>query len=608
MMRSLGKWQTWALSLLILLAVTFPFLTGSRTWTALLIVTAINIMLTQGLNILTGFVGIVSIGQAGFFAVGAYASALLMTRAALPFMVSLPLAVVLAGCVGFIVSLPSGRVRHFYLTMLTFAFGIIVYNILKEWRFVGGVNGITSIPSPTLGSLNIFGFSMTLQSYYVMVVVMLILVTWLISNIITSYIGRAMLAIQYNEMAAGVMGIWTGKIRQFCFVSSACFSGLAGVLYAHYITFLGPDSFSDMVSVYILVYAVLGGLGNLVAPFLGAGILTILPQELHIFAQYQLLIYGVLLFFSFMVFPRGIAGLMRLRTKFIRPALIPTPEQIEASFNFGYLQSADANRKQGEVILQTKNVSKYFDGVAALDGVDLTVCKGEIHGLVGPNGSGKSTLVNVITGIYKVSAGKISFDGQDITDCAAPKIAAGGIARNFQSPQLSPHLTVLESVLLGAHMNYKATTAGVVLSSRRSRTEETFIIQEAGSLLKELELFDIRDDLTKNLPYGKQRMVELARSLLCRPRLLILDEPAAGLSEEEMDELGNLLRKLKSIGLTVIIIEHHMGFLLNLIDSVTVLDNGQLIYAGDVQGMRASTRVQQAYLGSEADGIAAIGS
>lgn len=609
MTKASSIWRNLTTYFVILSVLSFPLYIHRNSLISLFIVTAINILLAQGLNILTGFVGIVSIGQAGFFAIGAYSSALLMIKGGLPLVLSLPSAVVISGIIGFIVSLPSGRVRHFYLAMLTFAFGLLIYYILKEWRYVGGVNGIPSIPSPTLGNLEVFGLGIDLSRYYMIVLSVLIVVSWMLNNVIKSHIGRAMMTIQHNEPTAGVMGLRTGRIRQIAFVLSACVTGVAGVLYAHYITFLGPDSFTDMVSVYILVYAVLGGLGNLVGPFLGAGLLTILPQQLNIFAQYQLLIYGALLFFSFTLFPRGLTGILNLRTKFIRPNIIPRSEETKSSFDFAYLQTAETDNKSGtDILLETKNLTKYFGGLLALNQVNISIKKGEIHGLIGPNGSGKTTLINLITGIYKVSEGTILFEGHDVTKLSAPKIASLGLARNFQSPQLSAHLTVLESVLVGGHMHYKTNTAAVMLSTKRSRREERYFIDEAQSLLNEMGLLGIQNDLTKNLPYGKQRMVELVRSLMCHPRLLILDEPAAGLSEAEMNELALLMRKLNGIGLTIIIIEHHMEFVLNLIDSVAVLDNGSLIYAGNVEGMKASKEVQEAYLGGQQVEAIAIGS
>jgi branched-chain amino acid transport system permease protein len=590
------KWIRYSLFACLFIALAAPWLGISDTFLSLLVFTMIHIILAQAINLLSGFAGIISIGQAGFYAIGGYASALLMMKGGLPFVLSVPLAVILSGLVGLIISFSAGRVRNFYLAMLTLAFGLVVFNLLKQWEFVGSTNGIPSIPSPMMNNLYLFGIPLNKNGYYILVLVTLIFVTWIINNLVKSYLGRSMMMMQQNEIAAKTLGISISFVRQFTFVVSAAITGLAGVLYAHHITFLAPEIAHDMESINILVYMVLGGWGNLVGPFLGAGFLTILPHQLQIFQEHQLLIYGIILFLSFLVFPKGIAGLLRLRTSFIKKGMIEKLDAQDNKINY----SINVTNIPNETLLEVKGLTKHFGGVHALSNVDMQLKRGEIHGLIGPNGSGKTTMVNMITGIYDVTKGEILFQNKPISKIKGHKRTPLGISRTFQSPQLSPNLTVLESVMIGGHVNFNSSPLHVMFSLSKAKLEEKKQILEAKAILEDLGLADIENELTGNLPYGKQRLVEIARALMSSPKLLILDEPAAGLSETDMDELGHLLNRLKDLGLSILIIEHHMDFLLNLIDQVTVLDGGVKIYDGHVNGMKASKKVQDAYLGGAA--------
>jgi branched-chain amino acid transport system permease protein len=590
------KWISYLLLTCLTIPLAAPWLGISDTFLSLLVFTMINIILAQAINLLSGFAGIISIGQAGFYGIGGYASAILMMKVGLPFVLSLPLAVIISGLVGLGISISAGRVRNFYLAMLTLAFGLVVFNLLKQWEFVGSTNGIPSIPSPMMNNLYLLGIPLNENGYYILVLITLILVTWIINNVVKSYLGRSMMMMQQNEIAAKMLGISISYTRKFTFVVSAAITGLAGALYAHHITFLSPENADDMVSINILVYMVLGGWGNLVGPFLGAGFLTILPHQLQIFQEHQFLIYGIILFLSFLVFPNGMAGLLRLRTSFIKKRMIEKSNSQEQKINY----SQNIMNIPNETLLEVKGITKQFGGVRALSTVDMKLKRGEMHGLIGPNGSGKTTMVNMITGIYDLTEGEIFFQDKSISKIKGHKRTPLGISRTFQSPQLSPNLTVLESVMIGGHVHFQSSPVQVMLSLSKAKQEEKKQIHQARKILEDLGLADIENELTGNLPYGIQRLVEIARALMSSPKLLILDEPAAGLSEMDMDELGQLLNRLKDSGLSILIIEHHMDFLLNLIDQVTVLDGGKKIYGGHVNGMKASKKVQDAYLGGAA--------
>ncbi len=600
-------------------AAVVPFLGVTDTWVSLLVFTMANVLLAQSVNFLGGFAGQLSLGQGGFYAVGAYASALLMLRLDLPFWASLPSAVVIAAAVGYVVSIPAERVHHFYLAMLTLAFASVTFVVIKQWRPVtGGFSGISSIPSPTLGNLELFGFGVNLATYYLIVLAALTAVSTAQWLIVRSYYGRAMVMVSEHEIVASTLGINAGRVKHTAYTLAAALAGLGGALYAHAITFLGPESFTPVLSIDALVYAILGGVGSLIGPFLGAAFFTILPHQLQAFRENQLLIYGLILFFSYIVLPRGLAGLLPLRTRQAeRPPVarlrrntddvmadgLPRRARLPdgADGPDGNGQPATHDAPGGQSVLEVCEASKEFVGVRALQGVSMTVRAGEIHGLIGPNGSGKTTLVNVISGIYRPDGGRVLYRGRDITALPAARRPALGVLRTFQNPQLPRRMTVLEAVLVGAHRHFAAGLVGVVATAPRARREEVAYTDRAMAVIADLGLEPVCDEVTASLPYGKQRMVELARAIVARPEVLILDEPAAGLSGGEIAELGRVLRRLREGGLTMLVIEHHMDFLLDLVQAVTVLDFGKVIFDGDPLSLQKNKAVEEAYLGVAAD-------
>ncbi|WP_247896746.1 ABC transporter ATP-binding protein [Azospirillum argentinense] len=334
--------------------------------------------------------------------------------------------------------------------------------------------------------------------------------------------------------------------------------------------------------------AVVGGLGTLAGPVLGAVVFTYLPEKLQIFAEYQFMVYGLILLLSFVLLPRGLAGLLLPRPRFAKdvaplPAAPPAAPKPSGS---GPLLSAEA-------------VSISFLGLRALDNASVTVGAGEILGLVGPNGSGKSTLVNIISGIYRPGDGRVTFDGAAITGLPDHAVARRGALRTFQDPRLVPAFTVRENVLLGGHRLYRQNPLAAALNLPGALREDAAMLGRADAIIAMAGLSHLADTPVRDLPYGDQRMTELSRVILADPRLVMLDEPAAGLSEVELQRLGGLVRHLKERGVGVILIEHHMDFLNELVDRVVVLDSGRVIYQGGMAGMYRDPAVVAAYLGTE---------
>jgi branched-chain amino acid transport system permease protein len=554
----------------------------------------VNILLAQSMNLLTGVAGQISLGHAGFFGMGAYASGILMKSYGLGFVATVPAAVAIAALTGLLVSFPAGRVREFYLAMMTLAFGLIFREVVREWNDVtGGAMGLSGVPSPMLRTLVVFGLKIDAAWYFRIVLIVTAAVMWLLHNFIQSRFGRAFYAIHVSEVAAGSIGIPRAATKRLAYVLSGALAGLAGAFYAHLVGYLGPESFDLPRSVEVLVTTVVGGLGSMAGQVLSAALFTFLPEKLQVFAQYQFIVYGIILAFSLIVIPRGLAGLLLLPPRFIKRAALRRADDAAEP-----IRAVEATSEPG---LRVERVTMRFGGLTAVDDVSLRLQPGRITALIGPNGSGKSTLINVISGIYQPSSGAVWFFGRAITGMADHRIAASGLVRTFQDPRLVPSFTVRENLLLGAHRLFRRSGLTVALNLPGAIREEAHHLATVEAVLRMAGLAEVADRTIESLPYGYRRLVEVGRALLAEPRAILLDEPAAGLTEAEMTLLGRLIRAMKQAGLMVLLIEHHMDFVAELVDDVVVLDSGRVIYHGDVPGMRRDAQVIAAYLGETED-------
>ncbi|MBK3803755.1 ATP-binding cassette domain-containing protein [Azospirillum brasilense] len=574
-------------ALLVALGVAAEFVSGAtvQIWSFLLV----NVLLAQSINLLTGVAGQISLGHAGFLGIGAYGSALLMKSFGLPLPLTLLAGAAMGAVSGWLLSFAAGRVREFYLAMMTLGFGMIFYEVVREWTSVtGGMMGLSGVPSPGLRTLTLFGWSVGPTAYFQIMLAVVAGVVWLLRNFVTSPFGRAFFAIHVSEVAAGSIGVPRARTKRNAYMLSAALAGLAGGFYAHLVGYLGPETFGLHRSVEVLVMAVVGGLGTLAGPVLGAVVFTYLPEKLQIFAEYQFMVYGLILLLSFVLLPRGLAGLLLPRPRFAKD-VAPLPAAPPA-----------APKTSGSgPLLSAEGVSISFLGLRALDNASVTVGTGEILGLVGPNGSGKSTLVNIISGIYRPGDGRVTFDGAAITGLPDHAVARRGALRTFQDPRLVPAFTVRENVLLGGHRLYRQNPLAAALNLPGALREDAAMLGRADAIIAMAGLSHLADTPVRDLPYGDQRMTELSRVILADPRLVMLDEPAAGLSEVELQRLGGLVRHLKERGVGVILIEHHMDFLNELVDRVVVLDSGRVIYQGGMAGMYRDPAVVAAYLGTE---------
>jgi len=558
-----------------------------RFYTLMLIYT----MIALGLNILLGYAGLVSLGQAGLYAIGAYTAAILATRIGLGFIPCLVLGMIFSALFGVLLAYPTVRVRGVYLAVVTIAFGIIVENVAIEWDWLtGSWVGISGVPAPTL-----LGLPLSYQMYFY-VVGALALFTYVVTvNVMNSRFGRAMLASSQSEIAARSLGVNVTMIRTLAFVISAVTAGAAGVFYVFLNKYISPDIFSFNDSVRFLLMVILGGAGTTIGPVVGAGILSYLPEVLQQFGEWQRFVYGALLAGVMFFLPRGIVGSIADLSEHLSNG----NQQAEPETPVGSINSILAfEHSDSDTCLQTMGLSVHFGGLVALDNVETSIQRGKIHALIGPNGAGKSTLLNAVSGIYQVTSGTFHFMGEEVTALKSHQLAQRGLARTFQNTELFSDMSVLENVLVGFNLDYHSGFLATVLRLPGYRKEEARHRQAAQDLLAYVGLGRFANEKAKNLPFGHQRKLEIARALAIRPKLLLLDEPAAGLTHGEISELRDLIVNLVQSGITILVVEHHVELVLAISEYVTVLDYGEVIAAGAASDVRDDPKVIEAYFGS----------
>ncbi len=580
-----------------------------------LVFAAINIILATGFNLVIGHTGQFSLGHAGFMAIGAYASAAfsifinkgILQQSQLPwleqplFLLAILVGGLVAALAGLLVGIPSLRLRGDYLAIVTLGFGEIIRVIFNNMEAVGGPRGLPGIPRLT-DLFWAFGFAC--------------ITIYVVAALIRSIYGSGFLCTRDDEVAAEAMGVNTTKYKVMAFTLSAFFVGIGGALYAHSIGFIAPEAFNFQKSVEIVVMVIFGGLGNIVGVIVAAGFLTWLNEFLRDVQEWRMVIYALLLIVIMVLRPGGLLGtpaeirrlLKKLRLYRVAPlATVSSPttpnsnsqEQAVTGLNLAQ-QEVEQAAEQKTPLLELNHVSVRFGGLLAVSDLNLSVRSGELIGLIGPNGAGKTTVFNVITGMYRPTEGQVCFEGEPVSGRKAYHITTKGIARTFQNIRLFPSLTVYENVRAACQIHLRHGISHALWRGRSFAREEAEVQAATEELLDIFGLLELRDQECLSLSYGDQRRLEIVRALATRPRLLLLDEPAAGMNATEKEELMRLIRFTQDrFKLSILLVEHDMRVIMGICQRIYVLDHGILIAQGTPQEIQNNPEVIEAYLGDD---------
>ena len=610
-------WRRLLPLVLVLLPLLVPSQLDNRYYVGILSRICVYAILVASLDLVVGYIGDVSIGHAGLFAIGAYAVAVLTATPdlnsgaamqhfpQLGFLPALAVAALLGALAGFLLGFPALRSSGPYLAVITIVYGLILYTIINEQDTVtNGTMGITLEPV-RWGKVRLSG-----PSYFYLVYPALVLSLYVVHNLARSYWGRAFEAIKYSSVAAECCGISRSHYKIAAFVLSAALAAFAGGLFVHLDNYVAPNTFAYNFSVEFLIALIFGGVRSVAGNVIGVALFVILPDVFSGFNDYRLMAYGLLLLVVLYFMPEGLMGVARGVWRRLRP-YDPAPELALLAEEAAGLDVFAGARSGAQVregaALQLEGLEMRFGGLYAVRDLSLQIPRGAVRGLIGPNGSGKSTTVNVLTGLYTPTQGRVVSFGEELNRLRPHERARKGLARTFQNLQLFSDLTVLENVMVGLHPSFRATLWEVALRLPRAKREEREARARAFALLQFVGLEKQALERARNLAYGQARLLEIARALALSPSLLLLDEPAAGLTASEIESINALIRRIKAAGVSILLIEHHMDMVMAISDDVTVLDFGKKIAEGSPRTIQADPGVIQAYLGTHSTATGAPG-
>ena len=579
------------IAFLVLLAL-MPQLPVPEFWITQANYIGLYALVVIGLVLLTGIVGLTSFGQAAFVGVGAYTAAYLATKHGMSPWVTVWIGLLITAGAALVLGWITLRMSGHYLPLATIAWGLSAYYLLGNIDALGKYDGLLGVPA-----IEFFGISLsTGRSFYYLLWILVVVSTFAISHLLDSRTGRAMRAVKGGSTMAEAMGVDSFRIKVTAFVIAALLASISGWLFAHFQRTVNPSPFGLKMGIEYLFMVVIGGVGHVWGAIVGAGVVKILEDQLQVWlprlmgtsGNYEMVVFGILLVLVLHYARDGIWA-------FVEARLPRVQRKVDWA---GAAPLAERDRPpHGEVVLEVNAVRKEFGGLVAVNDVSFQVKAGEILGLIGPNGAGKSTTFNLVTGVLPATRGEVKFRGQRIDGLPSRRIARRGVSRTFQHVKMIAGMTVLENVALGTHLRGER---GVLASMLRlDRAEERRLLREAERQLQRIGMADKMHELAGNLALGQQRLMEIARALSADPALLLLDDPAAGLRHKEKEALSDVLRQLRSEGLSILLVEHDMDLVMGLTDRVVVMEFGTKLIEGTPDEVQASPAVRAAYLGTE---------
>jgi ABC-type branched-subunit amino acid transport system ATPase component/ABC-type branched-subunit amino acid transport system permease subunit len=598
------------IALLVAVAATAPWLLPNY-YLHTLTTAGIFIMLSSGLNLIHGYVGRLSLGHTAFYGLGAYTAGMLASGTGAGLLLTIPAAILVAVLAGLAIGHITLRFRGAHFVLVTLAFAAILQLLANNLvDLTGGPMGLSGIASPLVhrawGDFHLFGSK---ASFYWLVLAFDVFTVYVVWRVVHSPVGDAMIALREDEHLAEAIGINEYRYSMIAFVLGAAIAGAAGAIYAHYVSFVSPEIFSFNIMIMILVMVILGSVGTVVGPVIGSVLVIVLLEALRLQEALREPIFGAVLVGATLLFPQGLALLAgvfagrppaREKSRQAARAALPT-DALRASD--GALPPAPScaaaapRGPEGAVLLRVEQLSVRFGGLVAVDDVSFEVRRGQIVSLIGPNGAGKTTTLNLVTGFIERSAGRIAFDGQALPQHIRPnRVAARGMIRTFQTTRGLLGMAIGKAVQTGLHRTLSLTWPRIARAALFGLPEMQ-LAQRAAVHLREVGLERHPDELTANLSYGEQRLLEVAIALAARPQLLVLDEPVAGMNPEETSRMMALIRRLRAAGMTILLVEHDMKFVMGLSDHIVVLDHGKLIAQGTPQAIQNDPAVVEAYLG-----------